>query len=319
MAVEKKKIANQRFGRWTATDKYIEIQDNRGKTVRKWLCRCDCGTERYVVQSGLTTGHSKSCGCLMREEKAKQGFDLTGRVFGELTVIEKSPSQKKRYGTFWRCRCTCGNDEYDVMASLLVSGKRTHCGSKVHEKNYYYRDITGMKIGMLTVLYKANGSSKGRKSVLWHCRCECGNEVELSLNNLLYGNRSSCGCQRNERAKVMVYNEPLVDGTNIGSFSRCMLANNTSGHKGVCLAHNKYMAYIGFKGKKYYLGLYENINDAIEVRKKAEDVLFGATKDYYDSWKKKADEDPEWASANPIQISVARSDDGFDVCFLPVL
>lgn len=35
--------------------------------------------------------------------------DLTGRVFGRLTVIEYAGSDKK-WQAFWRCRCECGNE-----------------------------------------------------------------------------------------------------------------------------------------------------------------------------------------------------------------
>lgn len=30
----------------------------------KWRCRCDCGNEVIVATCHLTTGHTKSCGCL---------------------------------------------------------------------------------------------------------------------------------------------------------------------------------------------------------------------------------------------------------------
>ena len=47
-----------RFGRWTVID---TLQTS------KWLCRCDCGTERMVAKRDLKRGHSSSCGCLKRE------------------------------------------------------------------------------------------------------------------------------------------------------------------------------------------------------------------------------------------------------------
>lgn len=50
--------------------------DSRGKAM--WRCRCDCGNIRVVSGSGLTTGHSKSCGCyaadLNRNLKTKHGM-----------------------------------------------------------------------------------------------------------------------------------------------------------------------------------------------------------------------------------------------------
>jgi hypothetical protein len=55
-------ITNRRFGSWTALAKGERIGTSRWK----WLCRCDCGTERQVDRSALTKGLSKSCGCQWR-------------------------------------------------------------------------------------------------------------------------------------------------------------------------------------------------------------------------------------------------------------
>lgn len=54
-------------------------------------------------------------------------------------------------------------------------------------------------------------------------------------------------------------------------------SNNKSKFKGVCWskASKKWMAYITFKSKRIYLGLYENIEDAKKARQNAEIVYFG--------------------------------------------
>lgn len=48
--------------------------------------------------------------------------------------------------------------------------------------------------------------------------------------------------------------------------------NNTSGYVGVswAKASSKWIVQIGFEGKKYNLGVYENIEDAVEARKQEE-------------------------------------------------
>lgn len=35
-----------------------------------WLCRCDCGTEREVMEQSLLRGLSRSCGCYRGDERA---------------------------------------------------------------------------------------------------------------------------------------------------------------------------------------------------------------------------------------------------------
>ena len=39
---------------------------------------------------------------------------------------------------------------------------------------------------------------------------------------------------------------------------------------------HKYRAQITFKGKKYHLGFYDKLEDAAQVRKQAEEQMFGS-------------------------------------------
>lgn len=51
--------------------------------------------------------------------------DLTGAVFGRLTVLEFAEIKKGK--SYWRCRCECGA-ERRVTASSLGCGETTSCG-----------------------------------------------------------------------------------------------------------------------------------------------------------------------------------------------
>ena len=54
-----KDLTGQRFGRWTV----VSIEDKRARYGNvRWLCLCDCGTERVVVSRQLIRGTTKSCG-----------------------------------------------------------------------------------------------------------------------------------------------------------------------------------------------------------------------------------------------------------------
>lgn len=44
-----------------------------------WLCECECGNEVIVRQSNLTSGNTRSCGCL----KIKHGHARPGRITPE--------------------------------------------------------------------------------------------------------------------------------------------------------------------------------------------------------------------------------------------
>lgn len=47
---------------------------------RRWLCRCDCGNEIETKGYALSSGHTKSCGCLAKEKLKSRLFThgLTG-------------------------------------------------------------------------------------------------------------------------------------------------------------------------------------------------------------------------------------------------
>lgn len=57
-----KNLAGYRFGRLVA----IGLEPSKPHNAT-WLCLCDCGEMTVVRSDNLLNGHTKSCGCLMRE------------------------------------------------------------------------------------------------------------------------------------------------------------------------------------------------------------------------------------------------------------
>lgn len=57
----------------------------------------------------------------------KDRFDLTGQVFGQLTVLRRSEKRGHRGARttpLWECRCICGNITYRATDSLKREGNR---------------------------------------------------------------------------------------------------------------------------------------------------------------------------------------------------
>lgn len=53
-------MIGDRFGKWevvAATERTATA-----KKLKTWICRCDCGTKRFVAEQSLKNGRSKSCG-----------------------------------------------------------------------------------------------------------------------------------------------------------------------------------------------------------------------------------------------------------------
>ena len=83
-----------------------------------WFCRCDCGNDCIVRGCRISSGRTKSCGCL-REK------NLLGQQFGYWLVVEKIPGKKRQ--SLWKVKCICGN-VCAVTGSSLSEGRSSSCG-----------------------------------------------------------------------------------------------------------------------------------------------------------------------------------------------
>lgn len=64
---------------------------------------------------------------------------------------------------------------------------------------YKFRDLTGKRFGMLTVLSLAE---KRRGATMWKCLCDCGKTSVVRSSNLFRGATRSCGCQLVKHGKI---------------------------------------------------------------------------------------------------------------------
>lgn len=113
-----------------------------------------------------------------------------GTKVGRLTVEERTEQRRNGY-IIWRCRCACGGEILlDTRCLQRGSVKDCGCGSVVRPGQ---RDISGMRFGRLTAVSPTKERGK-RGSLVWLCRCDCGNEVCVELGQLTAGYKRSCGC-----------------------------------------------------------------------------------------------------------------------------
>jgi len=80
----KEDLSGKRFGKWIVLKEYRPFSSGRKHQKGfEWLCKCDCGEERFVKQFSLLSGGSKSCGCLQRETaKLPEGEAAFNGLFG---------------------------------------------------------------------------------------------------------------------------------------------------------------------------------------------------------------------------------------------
>lgn len=70
------------------------------------------------------------------------------------------------------------------------------------------KDLTGQRFGRLVVVAPAppiSDPKTGRKLTCWHCKCDCGNELDVRLN-CLGRSTFSCGCLQREKAAATAQN-----------------------------------------------------------------------------------------------------------------
>lgn len=130
------------------------------------------------------------------------GPDITGCRSGMVTAIEKS-DMKRRGSALWKCRCDCGKIFFTEGCN--ITSHRIHsCGCLRAKK--LMKDITGQRFGNLTAIRRLDEKRGKDSSYLWLCRCDCGNEIKVSVRCLIAGNNTSCGCMKSERLRAMAKN-----------------------------------------------------------------------------------------------------------------
>ena len=121
--------------------------------------------------------------------------DLSGQRFGRLSVIR--PTEERKCGEImWECLCDCGNTVL-VAGSPLKRGGTRSCGCLRKEDtakraSKSISDLTGQRFGRLTAVRFTEERKNG--SVLWECRCDCGNTIFAQANRLSSNQLQSCGC-----------------------------------------------------------------------------------------------------------------------------
>ena len=110
-------------------------------------------------------------------------LELTGKIYGRLTVIRFAYVKNK--ATYWICRCECGNDVI-VKGANLNSGNSKSCGCLEVENRQHFMDVFSDK-------YKKHGMGHSRLSGIWyHMKDRCNNPNNKDY--AIYGGRGIRVC-----------------------------------------------------------------------------------------------------------------------------
>lgn len=102
----------------------------------KWYCKCKCGNELIVDTRNLNSGHTKSCGCLRKENGEKNVYDMSDYEDDNIKILERAGSDEQQTA-LWKCFCKhCGNT-FITRGSSIRAGYTQSCGCvhSLNEKN----------------------------------------------------------------------------------------------------------------------------------------------------------------------------------------
>ena len=155
-------LIGQRFGMLTVIDQADSTESGK----RRWLCRCDCGTEKAVIGSNLRRGTTVSCGC-------KKRIDLTGQKIGKLTVLGRSDQygmRGDRKTQLWECLCDCGAITYkatDTLRNPAISMCKDCAGMYAAQKA---RENAGFEAGTQIAKIKVDSDYSDNILTIWMMR-----------------------------------------------------------------------------------------------------------------------------------------------------
>lgn len=153
------------------------------------------------------------------------------------------------------------------------------------DSNYKSNELIGDKFKTFTVVgfdRKDDGYHR-----YWMCKCDnCGETKSVREDTLLKLKFRKCKCDPNPTPTTQpsTKSRKIVCNTNVG----LILENKpkSSSKSGICgvywnTTRRKWVAQITFRKKRYTLGRFDNIEDAIAIRKKAEENIFGDFLEWY--------------------------------------
>ena len=243
-------LTGQVFERWTVL-KQSEKRNNCGQIY--WVYQCQCGTIKEVSGATLRNGRSKSCGCLQKEIAAKRfikqnknkSLDLTNQQFGRLTALYPIEEHSGSH-IIWHCKCKCGN-ECNVRGTDLKNGNTKSCGCLIQENMIKLGkqskiDLIGQKFGKLIVLYELEQRNNNGE-IMWHCKCDCGNECDVRGTSLRNNHTQSCGCikSQGEFKIAQILNENNILFKKEKSFNDCRFKDTNTLAKFDFYINNKYI------------------------------------------------------------------------------
>lgn len=231
-----KDIAGMEFGYLTA----IEPTEKRHRKDVVWLCRCRCGTMVEMPATRLILNNTLSCGCIQKE-KIKRANKYFGGTSLEKSLKDPVTSTRSMSGYVG---VTKKRDKWQAY----ITYKRQHISLGVYDK--------------LEDAVKAR--ARGKEAVMKDAA-----EL-LEIYEKIHENDEALPSKSTLPKNDFPY-EPRVINDQPTTAARRV--DNKSGYTGITFRKNKWESRICYNKRRYMLGRFDTLDEAIAERTKAEDFL----------------------------------------------
>lgn len=223
------------------------FEKRQGKNYWKYLC--DCGNITIVETSALTSGRTKSCGCLR-----SGGGPIVFSDEQKCYIIENYENHKKSAGQL--------ANEFGCSIDT-IHRRLTEWGCDTTRKGHHFpfEDLTGKTYGELLVLhlnqkrYDEEVKKTNKPHKYWTCLCSCGRIKDVESSHLKNGHTTSCGHIRSKGEQkitdILQYNNILF--TSEKSFKDLRgYGNGLLRYDFEILQNGKTSYLIEFNGEQHY-------------------------------------------------------------------
>lgn len=176
-----------------------EIKSKEKKRVY-WKYQCTCGNYGSSVGTDIRSGKTLSCGCRSIVQSRKRMLDLTGKIFGRLTVIKPGKNINSTGRMTWICQCDCGNI-IETTTNQLTTGNTSSCGCLKNELLADRRKLKiepGQVFNYLTVIRELDKDERKDHRCSYLCQCKCGSKINVLGTYLVNNKVMSCGCLKSK-------------------------------------------------------------------------------------------------------------------------
>lgn len=209
----------------------------------------------------------------------RKKIDLTGQVFGRLTVIRYACFKNR--STYWVCKCICGTENM-VAAHNLRNGRTLSCGCLNRERLTIHGEYGTPEYkawrGMMNRCYwdkKSKNVKRYQERGITVCD-EWRNSFLAFLRDVGRKPSPAMTLERIDNDKGYYLGNVMWATEHEQALNRRIYETNISGITGVCFDNRRqnWRAYIVVYGKQIGLGSFPSKEEAVTARKHGEEKYF---------------------------------------------